>query len=81
MMMMIMYVLSMKLHGLTHLTSLHHFISLSSPLLLDDPFTLSPTTSINTDMSQVILYSGDPLSHCIEIAYLNICAESYSILF
>ena len=35
-------------------------------------------------VTQVILYSGEPLSHkglSIEIAYLNTRAKSYSILF
>ena len=31
--------------------------------------------------SQVILYSGEPLWHYVEMAHLNTCAKSYSILF
>ena len=31
--------------------------------------------------AQVILYSGETLSHQVEMAYLNTCAKSYSILF
>ena len=32
-------------------------------------------------LAQVILYSGEPLSHHVEMPYLNTCAKSYSILF
>ena len=30
---------------------------------------------------QVILYSGEPLWHYVEMAYLNTCAKIYSIYF
>ena len=32
-------------------------------------------------LTRVILYSGEPLSHCVEMAYLNTCAKSHSTLF
>ena len=42
----------------------------------------SPSLLINqVHTPQVILYSGEPLSHHVEMAYLNTCAKSHSILF